>query len=403
MKRVLLAIFLLIVVGAISGALIWFNVFSNQMTAQFFANMPVPTVTISTIEVKPSTWTPGIEAVGTVQASQGVDVAVEVGGVIKEIRFRANERVEAGQLLVQIDDAVERAGLLGARSSVATAQEALQRTQRLLDRGVSTVADLQTAQNQLDTAQATLAQLEATIEQKAITAPFAGTIGIARVDLGQYVQPATVIATLQDFETMKVNFNVPEQQLSSLSIGQSAQFGLTEDDMKYTGEITGIDPKVDPASRLVAVQALVANSDGALRPGQFIRVRVNLPEEPNVVALPQTAVTISLYGSFVYVVEEAKDQPAQGQQQGQQAQQAPAAEGQGQAGQQPAQPKLVARQVFVQTGRRVGDQIEIVSGLEPGVQVVTAGQNKLSPGSPVAIDNSVRPGDATAEAQATKS
>ncbi|MBB5752374.1 efflux RND transporter periplasmic adaptor subunit [Prosthecomicrobium pneumaticum] len=390
MKRVLLAVLLLIVVAVVAGALIWFNVFSNKMTAQFFANMPVPTVTISTVEVQPVDWTPGIEAVGTVQASQGVDVAVEVGGIVKDIRFKANDRVSAGQLLVQIDDAVERAGLLGARSSLATAREALERTQRLLDRGVSTVADLQSSQNQVDTAQGSLATIEATIDQKAIKAPFAGTIGIPKIDVGQYVQPATVVATLQDLETMKVNFTVPEQQLSSLSIGQAAQFGLNEGELPYGGQLSGIDPKIDPSSRLVSVQAQVANSDGVLRPGQFIRVRVNLPEEKGIIALPQTAVTVSLYGSYVYVVEEAPAKEGEA---------APAA--QGAAGQAPAGPKLVARQVFVETGRRVGDKIEITRGLKAGAQVVTAGQNKLSPGSPVAIDNSVQPAG-VAEAQATK-
>jgi membrane fusion protein (multidrug efflux system) len=223
-----------------------------------------------------------------------------------------------------------------------------------------------------------LQQIEATVDQKAIKAPFAGTIGIPKIDVGQYVQPSTVIATLQDLDTMKVNFTVPEQQLGSLKIGQTAKFGLEESDLRYEGQITGIDPKIDQASRLVTVQALVSNSDGALRPGMFIHVRVDLPVENNVIAVPQTAVTISLYGTYVYVIEKAPPAAAAAPADGQAAA-APAAAA-------PAGPDLVAKQVFVTTGRRSGDTIEIVKGLETGELIATSGQNKLSPGSPVAID-----------------
>lgn len=391
MKRIIIATILLVVVVAVCGGLIWFNFFRDKMIGQFFANMKAPVVTVSAIEAKPTTWHPGIEAVGTVAASQGVDVAVQAGGIVQQIDFAANDRVAQGKLLVQIDDAVERAGLLSARTSVAVAQEALDRAQTLLDRKVGTTASLQDAQNNLDKAKGALAQLEATIDEKAIKAPFAGTIGIPKIDVGQYVQPGTVIATLQNLDTMKVNFTVPEQQLASLKIGQSASFGLSEDDMHFRGKVTGIDPKIDAVSRLVTVQALVDNSEGVLRPGQFIRVRVDLPAEDNIIALPQTAVTISLYGAYVYAVQEAPP-PAPAADAAASAPAAPAA----QAPAEPAGPNLVAKQIFVTPGRRSGDMIEIVKGVDPGMQIVTSGQNKLSSGSPVAIDNSVQPISGTA-------
>ena len=380
--RIVIAFVLLIVVVVICGALIGLNMFSDKAMAQFFANMPRPVITVSAVEVKPTTWSPGINAVGTVAASQGVDVAVQAGGIVEKILFKANDKVEAGQLLVQIDDAVERANLGSAQTSVAVAQEALTRAQQLLDRKVGTVAALQDAQNNLDKAKGTLQQLEATIDQKAIKAPFAGTIGIARIDVGQYVQPATVVATLQNLDTMKVNFTVPEQQLGALKIGQSVQFGMESGNLPYKGAITGIDPKIDPASRLVSVQAEVSNSDGALRPGMFIHVRIELPVETDVIALPQTAVTISLYGTYVYVIEKAPPPAAK-----------PADANAGAAAAQPAPPppEFVAKQVFVQTGRRSGDTIEIIKGVTPGELIATSGQNKLSPGSPVAIDKDGEP------------
>lgn len=382
-KRFIIALILL---GLLCGGLVGFNIFRQQMIADFFANMPRPSVTVSTTTVEPTTWTPGVDAVGTVVARQGVDVASQASGVVTQILFEANRKVEAGQPLVRLDTAVEQAELIAARAAVVRDQQALQRAQELSTRGVNTEATLQQAQAQLDTSRSTLERIQAVIEQKEIKAPFAGTIGLVQIDLGQFIQPGTVIATLQDLDVMKVDFTVPEQQLGEVKIGQPVLFGLTQDAMQFRGRIAGINPKIDPASRLVSVQAEVANSDGVLRPGQFINVRVLLPEQPDLIALPQTAVVTSLYGSFVYVVEpeapKAADAPAAGGPGTAQAQPAPAAD---------AKPPLVARQVFVQVGRRNGPQIEITSGLQAGMQVVTAGQNRLSNGSPVTVDNTVDP------------
>lgn len=379
MKRFVIGAIILVVVAVVCGALVWFNVFKQGMIAQYFAHFPVPTITVSTVEVKPQHWTPGIDAVGSATAANGVDVAGQVGGVVSKINFEANATVKAGQILVQLDDSVERAGLMAARSSVAVNEDALNRTRQLFNSNVATTADLQAAQNKLDQAQGSLAQIEATLAQKAIKAPFAGTVGIPRVDPGQFLPAGTAIATLQDLSKMRVDFTVPEQELPMISLGQTVSIGLSEGHLDFNGAITGIDPKIDTTSRLVSVQAVVDNASGTLRPGQFVRVRVNLPEENSVIALPQTAVVISLYGSYVYQVVEAppaKDDAAA----------APAA-----GDDKAAAPKLQAKQVFVETGRRVGTEIEVTKGVEPGMQIVSSGQNKLSNGSPVAIDNSVNP------------
>ena len=382
MKRFLVGAIILVVVIVVCGALVWFNVFKQGMIAQYFAHFPVPTVTVSTIEVKPEKWTPGVDAVGTVSAVNGVDVAGQVGGVVRKINFEANADVQQGQILVQLDDSVERAGLMAARSSVAVSEDALNRTRQLFNSNIATTADLQAAQNKLDQAQGALAQIEATLEQKAIKAPFTGTIGIPKIDPGQFLPAGTAIATLQDLSKMRVDFTVPEQELPQIKLGQPVSLGLSEDHLDFKGAITGIDPKIDTTTRLVSVQAVVDNAGGTLRPGQFARVLVHLPEEPSVIALPQTAVVISLYGAYVYQVVDAP--PEKG---GEAAGKTQAA-GNGEAA---APKKLQAKQIFVQAGRRSGTEIEIVKGVEPGMQIVTSGQNKLSNGSPVAVDNSVNP------------
>jgi membrane fusion protein (multidrug efflux system) len=389
--RWLIGTVILLLVLAICGGLVWFNFFRDKMIGQFFAHFPVPTITISTIAVAPERWTPGIDAVGTVSASQGVDVSGQVAGVVKSILFKGNDKVAAGDVMVQIDDSLERADIDAAQSTVAVNQDALVRTQQLFQRNFATSADLQAAQNKLALAQGVLDRIKATLAQKAIKAPFGGVTGIPKVEVGQYLAAGTAIATLQDLTKMRVDFTVPEQQLPAVAIGQPVSVGLSEGRLDFKGTITGIDPKIDPQSRLVSLRAVVDNAKDVLRPGQFARVRVELKEEPSVIALPQTAVVISLYGSYVYQVVEAPPAASPPAAAGQPA----AAPAPGAAPQAPPGPQYVAKQIFVETGRRSGTEIEITKGVEPGMQIVTSGQNKLSNGSHVAIDNSINPANAT--------
>ncbi len=386
-KRFVIALLLVVLV---CGGLVGFNLFRSKMIGQFFAHLPIPSVAVSTTKIEPTTWTPEIDAIGTLWAFQGVDVASETAGVVKSIAFKANQHVDAGALLVQLDDAIESADLMSAEAAVARDKAQLERTERLRATGVNSQATLQDSESALAASQSALAKVKAVLDQKSIEAPFAGVIGISRVDVGQYVQPGAVIATLQQLDTMKVNFTVPEQQLDQIKMGQPASFGLTGTDFSYAGSIIGIDPKIDPQMRLVSVQAKVENPNGELRPGQFVRVRVELPAVENVIALPQTAVVTSLYGDYVYVVEaEAPADTA-----------ATAGTGGDTAlrttipaeGAKPDEAeKLVAKQVFVKVGRRKGDLAEIASGLTPGQTVVTSGQNKLSNNAPVTINNAVNP------------
>lgn len=359
-KRLIIAVVLLALIG---GGLVGFNLFRDSMIAQIFANMPQQTATVSTIEAKPVTWTPVIEAIGTVNAAQGVELTTETAGVVNEISFTANSDVAAGAELLRLDDVVERADVEAARTQAELAETNLTRTRELSQRGAATSASRDETEAAAQAAKAQLARAEAVLAQRVVTAPFAGTIGIARVDLGQYVTPGTVVATLQDLSSMRVDFNLPEQDLPFLKLDQKLTVRIEGLDEAFDGEVTGIDPRVDPATRLVALRGSVANADGKLTPGQFVRILVELPAETGVIALPQTTVSASLYGDYVYVVR-----PKEG-----------------------AADTLEVGQVFVQTGRRSGGLVEIASGVAAGDQVVTAGQNRLSNGQPATVDNSVNP------------
>jgi len=387
-KRLLIAIVLLALIG---GGIVGFNMFRDKAIQDFFAAMPTPTATVSTVTAQERNWTPTIEAIGTISANRGVDLTVETTGVITALNLDANRRVEAGEVLVQLDDAVQRADLVAGQTQAAFDQQTLQRAQELQQRGVGSTVTLETAQAAAQASSAQVERLEAVLAQKQLRAPFSGTIGIPRVDVGQYLQPGTEVVTLQDLETMHADFTVPEQRLSEISIGQPLVVTLDGQDGTFAGTISGIDPQVDPSSRLVSVRADVENPGNVLNPGQFARVEVTLPEENGVLVLPQTAVVTSLYGDYVYVVRPIEQKEAQ-----ENAEQAEETADAAQAASQPQTPPASqqAAQVFVQVGRRNGPDVEIESGLKAGEIVITAGQNRLNNGTPVAIDNTIDPAKA---------
>ncbi|TIO82011.1 MAG: efflux RND transporter periplasmic adaptor subunit, partial [Mesorhizobium sp.] len=300
---------------------------------------------------------------------------------------------------------------------------ALTRALELQRRGVGTDATLDAARAAATASAAQVNKLQAVLDQKQLAAPFTGTVGIPKIDIGQYLAPGNSVVTIQDLDTMRVDFTVPEQQLPLLKIGQTVRIGSNAADMSFAGSIRGIDPKIDPASRLVSIRGEVANPEGKLTPGQFVQIRVELPEESNVISVPQTAVTSSLYGDYVFVVVPPKPAEAgaaapakpEDQKSGAEKPAGDAAKPQADASkpasdtanaadsaakpaenaQKPAetgqQPALVLSQVFVKLGRRNNGMVEIVEGLKAGDQVVTAGQNRLFNGMSVAVDNTVDP------------
>ena len=140
---------ILVLVVLFCALIVWFNFFRSKMIGQFFATMQAPTVTVSATKIEPTTWKPEIDAIGTLSAIQGVDVSTQVAGVVQSIDFKANDRIEANERLVQIDDAVERADLMSGEAALSRDKAALERAQRLRETGVSSEAALQEAQSAL--------------------------------------------------------------------------------------------------------------------------------------------------------------------------------------------------------------------------------------------------------------
>lgn len=360
-RRLIIALVALVI---LVGGIVGFNLFKEKAIGEYFASMKPPPVTVSVVEAEPVTWKPGFEAIGTALAAQGVSLASETSGIVKEILFNPNDKVEAGQRLVQLDDAVESADLAAAQAELELAQTQLERQRTLRERGVTAINDLDVAQASASSSQAQVLKLTAVMNQKSLEAPFAGVIGIAQIDVGEFVPAGTVFATLQDLDNMRVDFSLPEQQITQVKIGMPVAATSEVGDLELRGKIIAIEPKIDQNSRLVTLRAQLDNPGQSLNPGQFIRVWVELPEEQGVMALPQTVVTSNLYGDSVFVVRT---------------------EGEGD------EAKQTVEQVFVKTGRRSGELVEIREGISAGDEVVSAGQNRLTSGASVKIDNTVNP------------
>lgn len=356
-KRLVIAVILL---GLIVGGIVWFKSFRDGMIAQYLSGMVPPPVPVTSEKVETVTWQPGLDAVGTAIAASGVDLATQSGGLVREVLFTANDTVTKGQLLVQIDDASEQASLAAAKAALGVAQTEATRAQTLSARGVSAATTVESAEAQTEAARAQVAQVQTALDDKRLTAPFDGVIGIPQIEVGQYVSVGTPYATLQDLAKMRVDFAVPEQQLGLLARDRNVTITTEVGDLSAEGRIIAIEPRVDPNSRMVSVRAEVENVSGKLYPGQFLRVRVSLPSEANVIAVPQTAVSSSLYGDSIYVIR---------------------------AGETAEEQKV--EQVFVTLGRRSGARIEVLKGIAAGEEIVTSGQNRLTNGGKVKVDNSV--------------
>jgi membrane fusion protein, multidrug efflux system len=359
-----------IVIAALLGGLSYFQfVFKPQMIRSFLSQMKPPAATVTAEAAKVEKWGEQLTSIGTLIASQGVDVTTQVAGVVTQIFFESGQDVEQGAKLVQLDVAVELADLASGKATLQEAEVAFQRQTDLINKRVTSEANLDTARAKRDTAEATVKRVEAVIAQKLIVAPFSGRLGIRKVEKGQYVSAGPALTSLQALDPIRVDFPMPEQSIGKLRVGQS--LSLTVDAFPgqvFKGEIQSLDARVAQDTRTLLVRGILPNKERVLLPGMFANVTVHAGQPVDVVTVPRTAVTYSLYGDSVYVVK-------------------PAPEGQAQA-QKAAEPALIADRRFVKTGPAREDRVAITSGLQAGEQVVTTGQIKLNPGAAIRIDNS---------------
>lgn len=363
-------ILMLLVTTAFFAAVFGWKAFVGYQMGQSMQNMQMPAVTVSTAEVMASSWTPEISAVGTLRAQRGVDVTAQAAGQIVALHFDSGDRVAAGDLLVQQYTADDLARLEGLIAATELAERNVQRAEELRAKNLISEFDVDSRNTELRVARAVEAELRLNIEQRAIRAPFAGRLGLRKVDIGQYIEPGDAIARLEASDVIYLDFPVPQRRLGALSLGQSVEVSVDAwPETRFAGVIRAIEPQVERETRNVLVRAEIDNRDGRLAPGMFARADVQLEMQQDVLTVPQSAIVYSPYGDAVYAVVEGTPQ---GDQEG---------------------ATLTVVNTFVVTGPTRGDQIAIESGLQAGMTVVTAGQQKLRNGARVVINNTVPVGN----------
>ena len=356
---------------------------------KMIASFPKPTPeTVSTAKVEELEWQPQLRAVGSVLPVRGVDVTTEIAGLVREIRFKSGQDVKKGEVLVELNTDSDRAQLASLQAAAELSATVLKRDKAQFEAQAIAQAQLDADSADLKSKQALVAQQQALIDKKILRAPFAGKLGITTVNPGQYVNPGDKIVTLQTIDPIYVDFNLPQKNIGSLTLGQAVN--ATTDGFpgtQFPGKITAINPKVDTTTRNVTLEATLANPKRQLLPGMFASATVDVGEKKKYLTLPQTAITYNPYGSTVFIVMEAQEFQKQ-----QAAKQKSAASGASAAAPaQAASSGLVVQQAFVTTGETRGDQVAILSGLKAGDQVVTSGQVKLKNGSAIVVDNSLQP------------
>ena len=365
-KRFLIA---LVIMGTLVGGLAYFKlVFMPQMIKEIISSQVPPPATITAEPAKTEEWVERLPAIGTLIASQGVEIASQVAGIVTGIGFESGQDVEKGAKLVQLDISVEEADLASAVAILKEADVSFKRQADLLTKAVASEANVDTARAKRDSAEAAVNRINALIAQKAILAPFAGRLGIRHVELGQYISAGLAMVSLQALDPIWVDFPMPEQNVGKLRVGQAIE--LTVDaypGQVFSGTIASLDARVSQETRTLLVRGTLPNPQRILLPGMFANVAVLVGAPQKLITVPRTAVTYSLYGDSVYVLKPKEGEPA------------------------PAKPEdtvYAAERRFIKSGQVRQDRIAITAGLTPDEQVVTTGQVKLTNGSLVRVDNS---------------
>ncbi len=318
-------------------------------TAQASAPPSMPPMPVETAEVQIADSDQLLSAVGSLRSEESVVIAAEIAGRIEKIGFDEGEKSTQGKLLIQLDSAVLQAELDRAVASRNLSKSNYHRAEALLkDRAVSAQErDEAYAKWQLDEANVRLAKAQ--LGKTCIRAPFAGTLGLRLVSLGDYVQPGQPLVNLEAINRLKVEFKIPEKYLAKVKVGQ--QLELQSDayaKRSFSGHVYAIDPLVEKQSRSLVLRGQLDNSKHDLLPGQFVKVQLSVATKSDAMFIPEQALIPQPKVQLVFKVVEGK-----------------------------------AQMVPVETGTRMKGWVEIVSGLSTGDIVVTGGHQKIGPGSPV--------------------
>jgi membrane fusion protein, multidrug efflux system len=308
-------------------------------------------------------WQESLDAVGSITPARGVTLSNDAPGVVSGIHFESGAVVKEGQLLLDLDSNVEKSQLASVEARKELAQVNATRTRALVSSDAIARSQQDTDDSVVKTSRSDLTLLQAQIARKVVRAPFSGRLGIRQVNLGQYLNSGTAIATLESTTTVFVDFTLPQQRLREIALGMPVRVTIEGEGVAPAdGSISAVDPSIDSATRSIKLRASIPNGDEKLLPGMFAQVSVLLPGAHDVVIIPVPALVHASYGDSVFIVEDRKDGPGK-----------------------------TARQQFIKVSETRGDFVAVSQGLTVGQEVVTAGAFKLRNGAPIVVDNTVQP------------
>lgn len=360
------------IIMLISVSVLFILVFGYQAIRHLFIRHAMqkntaPVVTVSAMRVEYSWWQPKILTYGSMRAVNGVYVTTELAGLVRAVYLKPGSEVKEGDVLVQLNADSDVALLHSLEAQEKLAEIIYHRDSAQFAVKAISKAVLDTDEQNLKNLTAQVAQQTAIVAKKTLKAPFNGRLGVATVNVGQYLNPGDQVITLQALDPLYADFFIPQQKLAQLQIGSIVNIRTdTYPDKIFTGKVTTINPIVDVNTRNVQIEATIANPQSELYPGMFVSAEVLTSPVKQFLTLPQTAISFNPYGEIAYIVQQkGKDKNGK--------------------------PQLSVLQTFVTTGEKRGDQIAILEGLKAGEMVVTSGQLKLKNGSNVVINNSVVP------------
>jgi membrane fusion protein, multidrug efflux system len=314
-----------------------------------------PALPVEVVRVTPTTIKEDLQAVGSLQSNQSVILRPEVSGRIATIGFKDGHAVRKGQLLIGLDASLNDAEVAQARAEHDLALSNLKRSEDLARQKFISSSAQETAASNAQVSEARLRLAQARQSKMRIVAPFDGVAGIRNVSLGDYVKDGADLVNIEDVRVLKADFRLPERNLAQVRVGQPVE--VVADALpgeRWEGQIEAINPRIDASGRSLELRARLDNTRGQLRPGMFVRVRVIVGERIEALLVPEEAI-VPLGGEFyVFTVVDGQ-----------------------------------ARRIPVKIGVRRAAQVEIVEGLQPGDQVVTAGMRLSRDGQPVRV---VQPG-----------
>lgn len=360
--RLIVVVLLLI---TITGALAYMKTLQIQEQIAQGSQLPPP-ISVTVAQAQPDTWKRRIRAVGTLVAFQGVDITTEESGIVTAINFKSGDEVEAGTLLIDLDNRTEMANLESARAQYESDNSQYQRLLKLKDQSFVTKNDIDTQASLVDIAEARINVAKTALSKKRIYAPFSGRLGIRQVDLGEYIAPGGVIVTLLSLDRLYLDFTLPESNFKDLVRDQMIEFKVRSyPERTFSARVETWNPQLDANTRNITIRAIVDNRERLLAPGMFADMQVRSRREVPVLTVPETSIFYNIYGQAVYILEKPE------------------------ATENDPDPdyRLAARQVDV--AYRSEGVAGISSGIEVGDMVVTSGQLKLYPNLRVAIVDDV--------------